>query len=300
MRIVIEYEIFLYRLQKLFGLFMINILKLKQRKHPFIVIFYSTLLVLSLGSCDDRVNLSELCSDNKEICGEFGKDSWCKVERVNVALNRIKVKSNGLDADKYNLLIAYEGYIKCMSLASQIQHIKLKEKTTLRKNNLFKAKAKLSLLSEENSHSKHPHLLYYYWSRESNNLALDELLKLEGTSSLENSTAQYHLATYYIKRDANKTLGLLYHALELHQPGTDISPEILQTLATIFTKKRQYKQAYIWLRTYQLLQDKPDKMIEGSLNTFQLANKLDADFLDKVASATLAKIEAGKFTSPTY
>ncbi len=279
---------------------MINFRKIMQLKSPYSVKFCAVLLTLFLTGCGDNVNLAQLCEDNVEICNELGQDSWCKSERRDVVLNRIKVKNENLDTDKYNLLIAYEGYIKCMSLASQIQHIKLKEKTTLRKNNLLKAKANMSLLSEQSVNSKHPHLLYYYWSRESNDLALAEFLQLEGSEILENSTAQFHLATYYIKRNTKKTLGLLYHSLELHQPGTELSPEVLQTLATIFTQKKQYKQAYIWLRTYQLLLDKPDEMIETSLISYQQAKQLDAQFLDEVASTTLAKIEAGKFTSPNY
>lgn len=286
--------------KKLFGIFMINFRKIIQQKSRYRVKCHAAFLALFLTGCGDKVNLAQLCEDNEEICNEFGQDSWCKSERIDVAVNRIKVKNDNLDTGKYNLLIAYEGYIKCMSLASQIQHIKLKEKTTVRKNNLLKAKANMSLLSEESADSKHPHLLYYYWSRESNVLALEEFLQLEGSQILENPTAQYHLATYYIKRNTKKTLGLLYHALELHQPGTQLSPEVLQTLATIFTQKKQYKQAYIWLRTYQLLLGKPDKIIETSLIGYQQAKKLNAEFLDEVASTTLAKIEAGKFTSPKY
>ncbi|KGJ87652.1 DUF2989 domain-containing protein [Colwellia psychrerythraea] len=286
--------------KKLFGVFMINSRIIKLLKWSCANKLGMVLLLLFISGCGDKVNLTKLCNDNPEICNEFGQDSWCKTERIEVALNRIKVKNNNLDGDKYSLLVAYEGYIKCMSLASQIQHIKLKEKTTLRKNNLLKAKANLSELSDKNVNSKHPHLLYYYWSRESNELALEEFLQLEGSPELENSTAQYHLATYYIKRDNNKTLGLLYRALELHEPGTVISAEVLQTLVTIFTKKRQYKQAYIWLRTYQLSLDKPDKMIENSLINYQESAKLNADFLNKVASSTLSKIEAGEFTSPNY
>jgi hypothetical protein len=286
--------------KKLFGVFMINFRKIIQLKPRSGVTCSVIFLTLLLTSCDDSVNLAQLCEENEEICNEFSQDSWCKSQRIDVVLNRINVKDENLDSSKYNLLIAYEGYIKCMALASQIQHIKLKGKTTLRKNNLSKARANLSLLSAQNTNSKHPHLLYYYWSRESNNLALEELLGLEGSDIIENSTAQYHLATYYIKRNTKKTLGLLYHSLELHQPGTKLTPEVLQTLATIFTQKKQYKQAYIWLRTYQLLLDKPDKMIETSLISYQQAKKLDAEFLDEVASTTLAKIEAGKFTSPSY
>ena len=258
------------------------------------------LLLPFIYGCNDSENLVQLCKDNIEICEEFGQDSWCKTERIDVALSRIKVKNNQLDTDKYRLLLSYEGYIKCMALASQIQHIKLKEKTTLRKINLNKARDNLSLLIEETSSSQHPHLLYYQWSRGSNDLALAQLLQLEGTVELENSTAQYHLATYYVKRDSKKTLGLLYRSLELHDPGTVLLPEIIQTLATIFTKQQKYKQAYIWLRAYQLLNDKPDKLIESSLRSYQLVGSLNADFLDDVASSTLEKILAGEFIPPNY
>jgi hypothetical protein len=285
---------------------MIIFRQIKQQKLFRTIKLTAVLLLLLLNGCDSKVNLKKLCNEHAEICNEFSKDSWCKTERIDVVLNRIKVKNNNLDVDvdvdvdKYKLLIAYEGYIKCMSLASQIQHKKFKEKTTLRKDNLLKATAQLSKLTAQSANSKHPDLLYYHWSRESSDSALKEFLQLEGDPILENSTAQYHLATYYIKRDSNKTLGLLYRSLELHQPGTELSPEILQSLVTIFTKIKQYKQAYIWLRTYQLSQDEPNEMIETSLNSYQQKNALDADFLDKVASSTLAKIKAGQFTSPSF
>jgi len=279
---------------------MINFLKLKWLRPPYSTKFWPILLVPFMNGCEESVNLGQLCSDNKEICEEFGQDSWCKSQRIEVALGRIKVKNNNLDTDKYNLMVSYEGYIKCMELASQIQHIKLKEKTTLRKNNLLKAKANLSLLVEQTASSKHPHLLFYFWSRYSDDLALAEFLKLEGSPTLENSTAQFHLATYYIKRNSKKTLGLLYRALELHEPGSILSAEILQSLTTIHTQRKQYKQAYIWLRAFQLTQKKPDKIIETSLNNYQHTHGLDGSFLDEVASTTLRKIEAGNFTSPKF
>jgi len=286
--------------KKLFGIFMIILQTLKQLKTHFLTKLWPLLFVPVFYGCEDNASLAQLCSKNKEICEEFGQDSWCKSQRIDVALGRIKVKNNELDADKYNLMVSYEGYIKCMELASQIQHIKLKEKTTLRKNNLLKAKANLSFLVEQSADSKHPHLLFYNWSRYSDKIALEEFLSLEGSPSLENSTAQFHLATYYIKRDSKKTLGLLYRALELHEPGTILSDEILQSLATIHTKLKQYKQAYIWLRAYQLIQKKPKVVIEDSLNNYQQTHALDGNFLDDVASATLSKIEAGKFTSPRF
>ena len=79
----------------------------------------------------------------------------------------------------------------------------------------MKATSQLLKLTAQSANSKHPHLLYDYWSRESSDSALKEFLQLEGDPILENSTAQYHLATHHIKRDNNKSLGLLYRSLEL-------------------------------------------------------------------------------------
>jgi len=262
---------------------------------------------LLLASCDSKPTLAELCQDNEGICQEFSEDSWCKASRNAISLTKIKLISNPpsttkqeKDAQQYQLLVAYEDYINCMSLASQIQHIKLKGKTALRINNLLKAEAKLSELTEETAESQHPHLLYYHWTRRSDEQALAAFLKLEGDTLLENSTAQYHLATHYVKRDINKTLGLLFHSLELHQPGTRLEAEVLQTLATIFINKEKYKQAYIWLKTYQLAKDKRNKDIDTKLSFYKQRYSLDSDFLDKVADNTLEKIESGKFTSPKF
>ncbi len=202
-------------------------------------------LPLLLAGCDDRVSLAEICEQSTKICSEFKQDSWCKKERVSIARLRMKIEQNNLEPDKFKALIAYEGYIKCMSLAAQIQHIKLKEKGTFRKQNVIVAKKNLNALIDQTRGSAHPHLLYYHWSREIDADALGRLLKLEGTRQLENSTAQYHLATYYIKHDTQKTLQLLYRALELHELGTVLESEVLQTLSSIFIKKKQYKKAYI-------------------------------------------------------
>ena len=36
---------------------------------------------------------------------------------------------------------------------------------------------------------------------------------MEGSAALETPESQFNLATYYIKRDPDKTLDLLFHAL---------------------------------------------------------------------------------------
>jgi len=253
-----------------------------------------------LSSCDSGKSLADLCKENPQICHEFGEDSWCKRERVDIALARIALKTQKQDLQKYHLLVAYEGYVSCMSLASQIQHIKLKEKTTLRKNNLLKAKTQLAELSDQTLTSKHPHLLYYHWSREFNKKSLQQFIQLEGSSELENAISQYHLASYYSKKNISKTLALLFHALELHQPKEKLIPEVLQTLATIFTNKDKPKQAYIWLKIYQLVVNNNSNQVEFTLQQLAKSHSLNVDFLDEVAKSTLDKIEQGEFKAPKY
>lgn len=270
---------------------------MKKSKSYLLIIIFS---LLNFTGCSDKVNLNKICEEHKEVCDELTQDSWCKSDRVKVIASRVDVIKKDLDVDKYKVLLAYEGYIKCMELASQIQHIKYKEKMTRRKDNLIQAKNMLSTFVKETLSSKHPHLLFYHWTRNSDEEALDRFLQLEGTPALENATDQFNLATYYIKRDYKKTFGFLYRSLELHVPGEEISGEVFQTLATMHYKKKQYKQAYIWLRTYQLTQDKPDKEVETSLQQYIKAFDLDEDFLDKVADTTLDKIEDGEFKSPKY
>ncbi len=119
---------------------------------------------LSLSGCEDRLSLSEISEQNTKICNEFKQDSWSKKERVSIARLKIKIEKTNLEPDKFKALVAYEAYIKCMSLAAQIQHIKLKEKGTFRKQNVIVAK-NLNALIDQTRGSDHPHLLYYHWSR---------------------------------------------------------------------------------------------------------------------------------------
>lgn len=259
-----------------------------------------TLCALLLTACTDRVDVNKLCKENPGICEELTPDSWCKAERVSIIAFRVNVKNANKDIDKYNLLLAYEDYAKCMGIASQIEHIKLKEKGTYRKNNLIKAKEQLAYFTKDTLKSEHPHLLFYHWTRRADQEALDKFLKLEGTAALENSRAQFDLATYYIKRDHKKTFGLLYRSLELYDPDSEFPTEIIQTLATMHYKQKQYKQAYIWLKTYELILDKPDKLVNESLLQYEKAFDLDVNFLNKVASNNLDKIEDGEFKSPKY
>jgi len=264
--------------------------------------FYTNLClpVLLIAGCDTGPNLAQMCEQHPEICQEFKEDSWCKRERIDVGFKNVALKEKASDLHKYHLLVAYENYAACMNHASKIEHIKLKEKRTLRVDNYMKAKGRIEALSKETKSSEHPELLYYHWTRYLNKQALEKFLKMEGSGMLETPSSQFNLATYYAKRDPNKTLSLLFHALELYQPGDEINTEIFKSISTIFEDKKEYKQAYIWLKILQLYMPDDETINEKALASYIKKFALDAPFLNKVAEATLDKIQSGSFKSPRY
>jgi hypothetical protein len=256
------------------------------------------LLSLLLPACDNKPSFSQLCDSNTEICNEFEQDSWCKRERIKVGFANLEQKLASSDINKYNQLIGYENYAKCMDHASKIEHIKLKSKQMMRVNNSIKAKKRITEISKETEKSDHPHLLYYHWSRYINEESLANFMAQEDSEALENSHSQYNLATYYTKINPNKTLKLLYRSLELYQEDETIYPEVFQSISTVFLEKRQAKQVYIWLRILRLHSPENEQVTEKSLNDYIVGYKLDKKLLDKVAAKTLDQIEDGTFKSP--
>jgi hypothetical protein len=71
-------------------------------------------------------------------------------------------------------------------------------------------------------------------------------------------------------------------------------------LSTIITYNEKPKQAYIWLKTYQLVTKENDAQLKQQLKQFQNVYSLDGDFLDKVSTNTLANIKNGEFKTPKF
>lgn len=257
---------------------------------------------LGLMACDSRPNFADLCNSHPKICNEFQEDTWCKAERIKVGMSNYAYISepNKQAENQFNRLLAYEKYAKCMDFASQIEHIKLKHKQTLRIENAQQAKQKIKEISEQTKNTNHPYLLYYHWSRYIDKDALNRFLKMEGSSALENSRSQFHLATHYIKRDHDKTLDLLFHALELHNVGEEVEQEIFKSISSIFAVKQNAKLTYIWLKVAQL-NDPSDKSIKNDmLKSYINGYNLNAEKLNLLAQLTLDKIKTGTFTPPKH
>jgi len=263
-------------------------------------VFLLLIPLMLLTSCDSGPKLSDVCKENEQLCQVFTEDTWCKAERKHVIMTSYTLNNSQQDVDKYNLLLAYEAYGKCVRFAKKIEHIKLKGKKSLRIENYLKSQELIKTLSKQTKDSKHPSLLFYHWSRYLDQNALNKFLAMEGSALLESPDGQFNLASYYIKSNDSKTLSLLFHALELYQEGEQINDEIFSSLATIFQGNNKTKQAYIWLKVYHLYSPDKESVTDQSLIEFAKAHHLKQNLLDQVAEQTLANIQQSTFKTPKF
>lgn len=258
----------------------------------------TALLPLTFMGCDKGPNVASICQEFPSVCQQLSEDNWCRVERREVLMDYHRLQTSNNEDFQYYLLLALEDYAKCMDKASLIEHKKFKEKKTNRINNAIQAKAMIKDIAEKTAESDNPLLLYFHWSRFNDKESLAELLALEGSSAVENPESQFNLATYYIKRDLDKTQDLLFHALELYKVQDEINVEIFKSLTTLFLDQEQYKQAYVWLKILALYKPDDSALNEQTLELYKRKFNLNTEFLDRVANSTLDKITQGKFVSP--
>lgn len=251
---------------------------------------------LMLCGCDSMPTIKEICENSPNMCNDLNTDSWCRVERSEIIENRYLSTRKQTDEQKYKLLMAFEDYSTCIEKASKIEHIKLKEKKTTRVKGYLTSVREIRRLSYETRGSNMPELLYYHWSRHGNKNSLRKFLAFEDTEKLETPKMQYALATYYVKIDTDKTINILYHALELYRPGEDIDVEIMKTLSSLFMDEEKHKQAYVWAK---VAEDFGAEDIDLTpLQTRMINDGLDVAKLDNLAANTLTKIQEGQFVAP--
>ena len=256
----------------------------------------AVIAALMLPGCDDGLTLRKICDEKSELCSDLGVDGHCKQERKDVIFDRYFEAKLPTDKNRYNLLMDWEKYSACMALASQIEHIKLKEKKTERVDGYLVSVEQIKRLSDATTASDYPPLLYYHWSRNGSKKALTKFLALEGTKQLDTPELTYGLASYYIKRDLAKTIKLLYKALKLYKSGEQVNPDIYRSLSSIFFKQDQISRAYVWAKVASLSGQEDVNLQELKFALRNLGKTTDE--LDDIADDTYDSILDGEFVEP--
>lgn len=255
------------------------------------------LSLLLLNACSEpELTVRQVCDEKPEMCSDLNKDGHCNVERREVIVNRYIERKMPSDKNKYRLLADFEKYSKCINLASKIEHKKLKEKTTSRVEGYITSLKEIKRLSDDTRTSEMPELVYYHWSRNGDERSLKKFLALGESNKLETPELQFALATYWVKRDIDKTIGILYHTLELYKPDEEVNPEIFRTLTTVYLNKDDIKKAYVWAMVAKEL---GDKRVEIEEMKFMLMDQgASISKLDKLVDKTVDQIESYSFVSP--
>ncbi|MEO2265719.1 DUF2989 domain-containing protein [Pseudoalteromonas sp. YIC-656] len=255
------------------------------------------MFVGSLAGCDSNLTVREVCESNAMLCEDLNTDSHCRYERADVIMARLDEANKPDLENKYQLLKHFERYSKCVELAAQIQHIKLKEKTTSRYTGYHTAQKEINRLLFETKGTNHPGLLFYHWSRNNDQDAIRRLLAMEDDPKVSNSQdAQFYLASYYMKVDTDKTLQHLYRNLELNQPDTEPNPEVLTSLVNIHYQRHDYNLAYTFARIATLAGI--ENIDYNALTNYTKEAGHDTDRLDDLAQTTYEQIVSGTFHSP--
>ncbi len=255
--------------------------------------------LLLLAACDSGITIYDICQQNPELCARFPGGGHCNESRSKVLMDGWAESRLPSDANRYNMLISLEHYNACIELASKIEHIKLKEKKTQRIEGYLESIKEIKRLSEATRTSDYPHLLYYHFSRNGDQRALDKFLALEAEGKLNSAELQYGLATYYTKRDPEKARDLLLKALALHKPDVErLNPEIFIALTNDHYNRDELKSAYIWARISEMagLTNIKMKQLELELE----ARNLSKDRLDDIAETTWDQLNSGTFKQPSF
>lgn len=256
----------------------------------------AVIAVLLIPGCDEGLTLRQICEEKPNLCSDMGADGHCNKERMEVIFKRYYEAKLPSDKNRYNLLLDLEQYSDCMELASQIEHIKLKEKKTFRVDGYIGSVKDIKRLSDATQSSDYAPLLYYHWTRNSNSKALDKFLALEGTKKIDTPELMYGLATYYVKRDLDHTVDLLYKALKMYKPGDVINSEIYASLSSIFFKQEKFSNAYLWAKISEMSGLENVNLEELKFEIGGMGKSTDS--LDELAENTYDQILDGKFVQP--
>lgn len=255
-------------------------------------------LTFMLAACGEKeVNLLQLCEQNPQFCSDLWDDSHCKDERRTVIFSRVAEFKLPSDANKYQLLMDFERYHKCMELAAGIEHIKLKEKTTERVKNLLVAQKEIKRLSAETLNSDHPGLTFYHWSREHSNVHLTKFLRAAKAGELKTPDLMFAYGQYLIDRDTDQAIETILKALGLYKAGQKIDVDMYTSLTTLYFKKQNFAASYHWALVSK---NAGVQRIEFQRILQDLAPQVDKEKLETLAEQTALSLSEGTFKPPVY
>lgn len=320
-----------------------------------VIVVLSVALSLLAGCGQGEMSLASACDELGGFCEtKLTADANCKNERRDVIINAAKLKTledkKTLPNIQYDQLIALEKLVECTHKESLIEYVSAESKFGLppkeggliaeyqekiaqhNKDVALKSEAKernyiianeyLKTLAALTKGDADPHLLYWHWSREDDQVALSKLIKSHESGRELGYEINYYLALDYATYDRKKAIDLLLSSLEYYPPElfTSKAPraykqgdnlydddagaihyDILRSLSSLYLKEGKTQLSYIMA---SILWSKND--ISVSLDDIrlkmpsQLASDDNIEKLERLSAKIENGIEQGHFVRQSY
>ncbi|HCT2506914.1 TPA: DUF2989 domain-containing protein [Aeromonas dhakensis] len=256
-----------------------------------------TFIMLSVGlavaGCnDDRIH--NICSNHPELCQDLVDDGWCRYERTDIIRSRFYLKEEGTDRRKYELMRNLERYLKCAERSTNIEYKNAREQKSPRVEGMLAAGDQLAQLDAATRNAKDPYLLLWHWTNNTNELARQQFLALEGQPALEEPELQLALGGIYAKREPQKAITLMQHALSLYREGDQVNGRILTSLSTLYMGQKEYGQAYLWGKVSESFQNAAE-VSASRFSIYHSLSKQQQEGLDSQAAILVEQLKSGTY-----
>lgn len=214
-------------------------------------------LLLPLTGCGEADPLPDICSSSPALCRDLVDDGWCRAERRQVILARHGAQGVPAEAH-YRLLLALDGYLKCMDHASNIEYRLIKDKKSRRIESMLSASQQLETVEAQTRNSSNPWLAMWHWQRHADHAAGARFMALAGTPALEQGELQEMLAIETAKHEPERAMALFEHALTLPHQDNRLPVRIATALSMLHMGLKHYREAYLWALVAAKLPDGPN------------------------------------------
>ncbi|WP_439837173.1 DUF2989 domain-containing protein [Aeromonas enteropelogenes] len=250
------------------------------------------IMFAAAGCNDDR--LHNICNNHPELCQDLVDDGWCRYERTDIIRSRFYLKEEETDRRKYELIRNLERYLKCAERSTNIEYKNAKELKSPRVEGMLAAGEQLAQLDVATRNSQDPYLLLWHWTNNTNELARQQFMALEGKPVLEEPELQLALGGIYAKSDPAKAIDTLQHALSLYRQGDAVNSRLLTSLSTLYMGQKQYGQAYLWGKVSESFKGSPE-VSTARFGIYHTLSKTDLEAYDKRAAELVEQIRQGNY-----
>jgi hypothetical protein len=311
-----------------------------------IALIFFTLTFYGCGlDSKNELSLKEVCEASNGICEKIQVDSMCKNLRKNIIVLNYDLKQKPDPLTEYNLLNGLEKYLTCAKNASYIEYIdpnvkfskqdkgrkkplndkekkdrerytnSIKKRESDRKGNYYYAKKMINDLNDKIEDSENPYLLYWQWSRLSNEKAIVKLLNMAEDNILNDSNILFYVSQEQIKYNQKLAKTSLLMAMENYPKenyipkhgkigkkpdvltdGDSIHYEVFRTLITLYYKEKDYDSAYVFAKLLDINKDNSANILQVIITLEKQENIIDISELNDKAEYIHDALLKGTFS----